>query len=60
MGLGTLFGEQIANKACGHETEEIKLIEKSKSPNWLPPEPFLSLGIRLRLMKDRFHAASDT
>ena len=60
LGLGTLFGEQIANKACGLETEEIKLIEKSKSPNWLPPEPFLSLGIRLRLMKDRFYATSDT
>tara|TARA_B100000902_G_scaffold396329_1_gene457040 strand:+ start:190 stop:1494 length:1305 start_codon:yes stop_codon:yes gene_type:complete len=60
LGLGTLFGEQIANKACGYETEEIKLIEKNKKPNWLPPEPFLSLGIRLRLMRDRLKAKSDT
>jgi glycine/D-amino acid oxidase-like deaminating enzyme len=59
LGLGTLFGEQIANKACGYETEEIKLIEKKKKPNWLPPEPFLSLGVRLRLMRDRFRAKSD-
>ena len=59
LGLGTLFGEQIANKACGYETEEIKLIEKSKKPNWLPPEPFLSLGIRLRLIRDRLKAKSD-
>ena len=59
IGLGTLFGEQIAYKACNQITNEMISIEKNKKPNWLPPEPLLSWGIRARLFRDRFLAKSD-
>tara|TARA_B110001454_G_scaffold76407_1_gene73972 strand:+ start:1051 stop:2355 length:1305 start_codon:yes stop_codon:yes gene_type:complete len=60
IGLGTLFGEQIAYKACNQITNEMISIEKNKKPNWLPPEPFLSWGVRARLFRDRILAKSDS
>ena len=59
IGAGTLFGEQIAIKACGESSNEIEVIEKRKKPNWIPPEPFLSLGVKIRLMYERFIANSE-
>ena len=43
IGVGTLFGEQIAIKAINETSEEISLIESRKKPNWLPPDPILGL-----------------
>ena len=45
IGVGTLFGEQIAIKASNENTKEIETIEARKKPTWLPPDPILSLGI---------------
>ena len=59
IGLGTLFGEEIANKASNNITDEIKLIEKTKKPNWLPPQPFLNLGIKARFLIDKNYARSE-
>ncbi len=59
IGLGTLFGEEIANKASNNMTNEIKLIEKTKKPNWLPPQPFLNLGIKARFLIDKNYAKSE-
>ncbi len=59
IGVGTLFGEQIALKASNEITEEIKIIEKRKKPTWLPPQPFLDLGIKTRLFYERLRASSD-
>ncbi len=59
IGVGTLFGEQIAFKASNENTKEIEIIEKRNKPSWLPPEPFLSLGIRSRLAYERFRAKSE-
>jgi len=59
IGVGTLFGEQIAIKASKINSSEIKVIESRTKPTWLPPEPFLSLGIRGRLIYERFKAASE-
>ena len=42
IGVGTLFGEQIAIKASNEITEEIKTIELMNRPTILPPEPLLS------------------
>ncbi len=56
IGVGTLFGEQIALKAIGEYTDEIRVIESRNKPKWLPPEPFLSLGIKSRLFYERFKA----
>ena len=59
IGLGTLFGEEIANKACNNMTSEIELIQKTKKPNWLPPQPFLNLGIKARFFIDSNYAKSE-
>ena len=59
IGLGTLFGEEIANKASNNITNEIELIQKNKKPNWLPPQPFLNLGIKARFLIDKNYAKSE-
>ena len=59
IGVGTLFGEQIALKASNENTKEIEIIEKRNKPTWLPPEPFLSMGIKSRLLYERFIARSE-
>ena len=59
IGVGSLFGEQIAMKASGEYTQEIEIIESRKKPTWLPPQPFLKLGINARLIYERFRAASE-
>ena len=59
IGVGTLFGEQIALKATGEYSEEIKTIEARKKPTWLPPEPFLSMGVKSRLIYERIRAQSE-
>ena len=35
------------------------IIEKRNKPTWLPPQPFLSLGVRTRLMYERFRSKLD-
>ena len=60
IGVGTLFGEQIAIEASGENSKEIEIIKKRDKPNWLPPQPFLNLGVKFRLMYERFRAYSDT
>ena len=59
IGLGTLFGEQIAIKASGEHTNQINLIQNANKPNYLPPDPFLGIGIRTRLLYERFKANSE-
>ena len=59
IGVGALFGEQIALKACNEHTKEIETIEARSKPTWLPPQPFLDLGIKVRLMYERLRARSE-
>jgi glycine/D-amino acid oxidase-like deaminating enzyme len=59
IGVGTLFGEQIAIKAANETSEEIKIIEKKKKPTWLPPTFFLDIGVKTRLMYERLRSRSD-
>ena len=59
IGVGTLFGEQIAIKASKENTKEIEIIEARNKPTWLPPDPFLNLGVRARLIYERFRASSE-
>ena len=59
IGVGTLFGEQIAIKACNEHTSEIETIEKRNKPTWLPSQPFLNLGVKTRLIYERFKARSE-
>ncbi|MDC0234580.1 FAD-binding oxidoreductase [Candidatus Pelagibacter sp.] len=59
IGVGTLFGEQIAIKASGENTKEIEIIEKRNKPTWLPPQPFLDFGIKTKLFYERLRANSE-
>jgi len=59
IGVGTLFGEQIAIKASNEQSKEIEIIEERNKPTWLPPQPFLNLGIKTRLLYERIRAYSD-
>ena len=59
IGVGTLFGEQIALKASNENTQEIETIEARNKPTWLPPQPFLNFGIKTRLFYERFRAKSE-
>jgi len=59
IGVGTLFGEQIAIKASNETTKEIEIIEARNKPTRLPPQPFLKIGVKARLMYERLRAKSD-
>jgi glycine/D-amino acid oxidase-like deaminating enzyme len=59
IGVGALFGEQIAIKASNEHSQEIETIESIRKPTWLPPQPFLSLGVKARLVYERFRAVSE-
>ena len=59
IGVGTLFGEQIAIKASNEHSKEIETIEARNKPTWLPPQPFLNLGVKVRLIYERFRARSE-
>ena len=60
IGVGTLFGEQIAIMASNEITREIKIIENRNKPTLLPPGPFLNIGVKARLIYERLRAISDT
>ncbi len=59
IGVGTLFGEQIAIKASGEQTKEIITIEAKSQPSWLPPKPLLEFGVKSRLIYERLRANSE-
>ena len=59
IGLGTLFGEQIAIKASGESSFEINTINSRQEPTWLPPQPFLNVGVKLRLFYERLKANTE-
>ena len=59
IGVGTFFGEQIALMASNQDSDKISIINQRDKPNWLPPQPFLNIGIHLRLLYERFKASSE-
>jgi len=59
IGVGTLFGEQIAIKASDESSKEINIIESMDKATWLPFQPFLNIGIKTRLFYERFIASKD-
>ncbi len=59
IGVGTLFGEQIAIMASDQQSNEIETINKRVQPNWLPPKPILNVGVQTRLFFERFRARTE-
>ena len=56
IGVGTLFGEQIALFANGEITNEIKIIDSRSKPTILPPNPLLDIGVKFKLIYERLRA----
>ena len=44
IAMGTASGNHLAELATGGRSEGLKALLDLPSPNWMPPEPFLSLG----------------
>ncbi|MGL3827835.1 NAD(P)/FAD-dependent oxidoreductase [Candidatus Pelagibacter communis] len=59
IGVGTLFGEQIAIKASGKTSKEIKVIEKKINVTKFPPDFILNFGAKIKLQYERFRAKND-
>jgi len=59
IGLSILFGQQIAYQAMEQPQTLANKITTRPPAVWLPPQPFLSLGIRAKLAKDRLGATID-
>ncbi|MBL1242466.1 MAG: FAD-binding oxidoreductase [OCS116 cluster bacterium] len=59
VGLANLFGQEIAYQALNKSSDVKKLIDARPKPNWLPPQPVLNWGVRLKLAKDKFKATEE-
>ena len=59
IGLGILYGQQIALYASGGTNDTTSLIQNRPKPDRLPPQPMLKWGIALRLKKDRYFATTE-
>ena len=52
--------EQLLDDISQYEnTKEIEIIEARNKPTWLPPQPFLNLGVKTRLIYERLKARSE-
>lgn len=59
IGLGILYGQQIALYASGGTNDTTSLIQNRPKPERLPPQPILKWGVALRLKKDRYFATTE-
>jgi len=59
IGLGILYGQEIATYASGGSSDLINMIQNRPKPERLPPQPFLNWGIAIKLAKDRYFAAKE-
>lgn len=59
IGLASLFGQEIALQALNKSSTTKTLITERPKPSWLPPQPFLNWGVRLKLAKDEFNATEE-
>jgi len=60
IGLSTLFGQQIAYQAMAEPQTIADKIRQRPQASWLPPQPFLNIGIRAKLAANRFTAKADS
>lgn len=52
-------GTFLADWATGLDSEEFRYVKKTFRPNWLPPEPFRTVGATARLIYEDMHARSE-
>ena len=46
---GTYLGYYMAEMIAGNKSDNLNFIVNSSKPNWVPPEPLKSVGVRMRL-----------
>ena len=49
----------VAIMASNQQSNEIEKINNIVKPNWLPPSPFLNIGVKTRLFFERLRAKSE-
>jgi glycine/D-amino acid oxidase-like deaminating enzyme len=52
IALGTTAGLTLAEAVTGRSSAQRQAMEALPGPRWIPPEPFLGLGVRTRLAWD--------
>lgn len=52
-------GTFLADWACNIDSEELRYIKKTFKPNFVPPEPFRTIGGTARLIWEDIHARSE-
>ena len=52
-------GTFLADWACGVDSEELRYVKRTFHPNWLPPEPFRTVGATARLIYEDLHARTE-
>jgi len=60
IGLGILYGQEMATYASGGTNNLIEMIQNRPKPKRLPPQPFLNWGIAMKLAKDRYFAQKES
>lgn len=56
---GTYLGYYLAELICGKHSQPLSFILQNSAPQWVPPEPFKSIGIRARLTYEKYRAAGE-
>ncbi|MDE8604274.1 FAD-binding oxidoreductase [Marinomonas sp. RSW2] len=56
---GTYLGYYMAEMMVGNKSNNLNFILSSSSPNWIPPEPFKSIGTNMRLSFEQYLAKGE-
>jgi len=54
VAMGSLFGKLIVDHASGHESEQLTQVLAQEKPIYIPPRPFLDIGLKTRLAWQRY------
>ncbi|MBR1613669.1 MAG: FAD-binding oxidoreductase [Succinivibrio sp.] len=55
----SMCGTFLADWVCGRDSEELRYMQTSPQPNWVPPEPARTIGATARLIWEDMHARSE-
>ncbi len=59
LGLAVLYGQEIAYLALNTPRQVVDQIAQMPSAAWLPPQPFLNMGVRVKLAIDRLGSRNE-
>lgn len=56
---GTYLGYYMAEYIAGRKSKNLDFILKNSGPSWVPPDPFRTIGARVRLGREAGHAKGE-